>query len=101
MRVIVMFDLPSITTEEKRNYSRFRRFLIKSGFIMMQESVYTKLVLNSTAANTVVANVRKNKPPKGIVQLLSITEKQFSKMEFIVGANNSEVIDNDERIIII
>ena len=48
MRVIVFFDLPTLTTEDKRNYSKFRRFLIKNGFMMLQESVYAKLALNSS-----------------------------------------------------
>ena len=41
------------------------------------------------------------RPPKGLVQILSVTEKQFSKMEFIVGENNTEVIDSDERVLIL
>lgn len=42
MRMFIFFDLPVITTENRRNYARFRKFLIKNGFIMMQESVYCK-----------------------------------------------------------
>ena len=59
MRVMVLFDLPVVTPENKRNYVRFRKFLIKSGFIMMQESVYTKLAPNSSVASAIVDNVRK------------------------------------------
>ena len=43
MRVMVMFDLPVITTEQRREYTRFRKYLLKNGFVMMQESIYTKL----------------------------------------------------------
>ena len=32
MRVIVMFDLPVTTAEERAAYGRFRRDLIKDGF---------------------------------------------------------------------
>ena len=42
MRIIVMFDLPVVTSVERQEYTKFRKFLLKSGFIMMQESVYTK-----------------------------------------------------------
>ena len=51
MRVIVFFDLPTQTLEDKREYRKFRKFLIKKGFLMMQESVYCRLVLNQTVAN--------------------------------------------------
>lgn len=101
MRVLVFFDLPTITRTDRKEYSRFRRFLLKNGFIMLQESVYSKLALNTTAANTITINVRKNKPKMGLVQMITITEKQFSKMELIVGETVSNVIDSDERMIIL
>ena len=43
MRVMVMFDLPTETSMERRHYRWFRKFLIDEGFIMMQESIYTKI----------------------------------------------------------
>ena len=44
MRLILFFDLPSVDSKDLVEYRNFRRFLIKNGFIMMQESVYSKLV---------------------------------------------------------
>lgn len=99
--MFVFFDLPIETAENRRNYSRFRRFLIKNGFIMIQESVYCKMVINQTAANTVINNIRSNRPPDGLVQVLSVTEKQFEKMEFITGSFESDVIDSDKRLIVL
>ena len=101
MRVMVMFDLPVGTGDQRREYARFRKFLIKSGFLMVQESVYCKLALNGTAATAIIENVRKNKPKEGLVQLLSITEKQYAKMEYIIGQAKSNVLDTDERLVIL
>lgn len=101
MRIIVMFDLPVLTTQERRDYTVFRKYLIKSGFFMMQESIYCKLAQNTVSADAVIENIRKNKPPKGLVQVLKITEKQFSKMEYIVGNASSEIYDGDERPLIL
>lgn len=101
MRIIVFFDLPTLTNKDKKEYIRFRKHLIKSGFIMMQESVYSKLALNTTVAGAIVSNVRKNKPAAGLVQMLTITEKQFSKMEFVVGKRSGQVLDNDERLVVL
>lgn len=101
MRILVMFDLPVTTAMDRREYTRFRKYLIKSGFLMLQESVYCKLSPNSTLADAVVDNVRKNKPARGLVQVLKVTEKQYAKMEFIVGENSSEVLSSDERLIIL
>ena len=101
MRVFVFFDLPTLTLENKRQYRIFRRFLIKTGFIMLQESVYCKLALNQTAVDSIYDNLRKNTPSQGIVQVLSITEKQFSKSEYLIGEAKTDVVNNDERLIIL
>lgn len=101
MRIIVMFDLPVVSSQERRDYTAFRKYLVKTGFLMMQESIYCKLVQNTVAADAVIENVRKNKPTKGLVQILKITEKQYSKIEYIVGSASSEVYDGDERLLIL
>lgn len=98
MRVLVFFDLPVLTAENRRAYTRFRKFLLKNGFLMLQESVYCKLALNGTAVNAIVDNVHKNKPEEGLIQLLTVTEKQYAKMDIVVGDLKSEVLDTDERL---
>lgn len=101
MRVLVMFDLPTLMSNQRKSYRSFRNYLIKSGFLMMQESVYSKLALNQSSANIVVKNIEKNKPSEGLVQVLIITEKQFSSMKTIVGNVKSDVVDSDERLLIL
>ena len=46
---------------------------------MMQESVYTKIALNTPTADGIMQQIRNHKPPEGLVQVLTITEKQFQK----------------------
>ena len=101
MRMIVFFDLPTVTHHDRKEYRKFRKFLISEGFIMMQESVYSKLLLNSTAVGSMQNRLEKNKPKKGLVQLLVITEKQFASIAYIAGKDNSKVKDDDDRIVII
>lgn len=101
MRVIVMFDLPVVSLSEKREYRLFRKYLLKAGFLMLQESIYCKLVQNSTMADLTVDNIKKNKPVTGLVQVLKVTEKQYSRMEYIVGENKTDVLNSDERMVIL
>lgn len=101
MRIIVFFDLPTLTYLDRRSYTKFRKFLIKNGFLMLQESVYCKLALNGTVSDAMVKKIKQNKPPEGLVQVLTITEKQFSKMEMITGKFSSDVLDTDERLVIL
>lgn len=97
----MLYDLPVGSSAEIKAYTKFRKYLIKSGFVMMQESVYIKLALNQTACKNVMDNVRKNKPEAGLVQMISITEKQFSRMEILVGEINSTVLTTDERLVVL
>ena len=101
MRMIVFFDLPTLTDKDRREYRNFRKLLIKNGFIMMQESVYTKMLLNQTAQKSVMELLKNNKPASGLVQALVITEKQFSNTINISGDYKSDVIDSDERLVIL
>ena len=101
MRVIVFFDLPVLTKADMRNYRKFRKYLISQGFVMMQKSVYSKITLNGSSSKTVISNVKKNKPPAGIVQILTVTEKQFQSIEYILGQNQSEVLDTVDRVVMI
>lgn len=101
MRVIVFFDLPVLTESNRREYRTFRKFLIKTGFMMVQESVYCKLAQNSSVADIVVDNIKKNKPPEGLVQVLRVTEKQYNKMDFIVGEKTGDVLTTTERLVIL
>lgn len=68
---------------------------------MVQESIYSKLALNSTTVNLIAQNIRKNKPSDGLVQLLVVTEKQYNSIEYIIGEGQSEVLESDERLIIL
>ncbi len=99
MRTIVFFDLPIKTPSEKREYRRFRKVLIKNGFVMMQKSVYSKLVLNATAQKSLAKTLRKEVPAVGTVQMLTITEKQYAGISFIAGSGTSDVVDSTERVI--
>ena len=101
MRMFVFFDLPTLTMEDRRNYRNFRKALIKNGFIMLQESVYCKMMTSPSVENSVKMLIHKNKPPQGIVQTLIVTEKQFVKMDYVVGEYKGDIIDSEERLIVL
>ena len=74
MRMILFFDLPTVTDANKRTYRKFHNYLLSEGFIMMQYSVYMKLTLNATS---------------------------FSDIEFILGEFETDVINTTDRIVVI
>ena len=72
-----------------------------NGFVMMQESIYVKLLTNYAMCELEVAKLRKNKPKEGIVQVLTITEKQFASIEYITGEASNDHIDTMDRVVVL
>ncbi len=99
MRILIFFDLPVETSKDRKEYSVFHKFLIKNGFIMMQKSVYSKLVINNVTSQAVKAKVYDNLPSSGTVALLEVTENQFSRIDYLVGEKQSLVEESVDRLI--
>ena len=101
MRLMVFFDLPTLTSENRRNYRKFRKNLIINGFFMLQESVYCRMVINEAMAKSAVAKIESFKPPAGMVCAMIVTEKQFANIAFIIGESESDVVTTDKSLVII
>ncbi|MDR1310593.1 MAG: CRISPR-associated endonuclease Cas2 [Burkholderiaceae bacterium] len=85
MRLMVFFDLPVTTRENRRTYTLFRRFLLQDGYDMIQWSVYGRLVNGVDDVEKHVKRLNANLPPEGSVRCLQVTEKQFTQMRLLVG----------------
>ncbi len=85
MRLIIFFDLPTVTKAQKRAYTVFRRFLINDGYDMIQWSVYGRIVNGIDDAETHLKRLNTNLPPEGSVRCLQVSEKQFAKIRILVG----------------
>ena len=102
MRLVLFFDLPSTTRQERKNYRLFIKFIKESGFISLQESVYAKVVVSERIAKSTLTALEAHKPPAGLVQVLTVTEKQFASMKWIAGTqSNDGVIDDLEDLVVI
>ena len=99
MRMILMFDMPIETAEERKAYRKFRKFLLSEGFIMHQFSVYSKLLLNNSANKAMIDRLQVNNPKKGSITLLTVTEKQFARMIYLNGERNISVANSDRRLV--
>lgn len=85
MRMIVFFDLPVKTKTQRRVATQFRKFLVKDGYFMVQYSVYCRICNGYDDVEKHKIRIRNNKPDNGYVRLIVITEKQYEKMELIIG----------------
>ena len=75
--------------------------MIFTGFFMLQESVYCRMVINEAMARSVVAKIETFKPPAGTVCVIIVTERQFSGMSYITGEYKSDVVTSDKSVVII
>lgn len=95
-----MFDLPTATTEDKREYMHFRKGLIKLGFDMLQYSVYSRITRNNDDARKYINKVKSILPPVGSVRVLQVAEKQYSGMIIMLGDKTpTENLLNTEDLI--
>jgi len=85
MWLFAMFDLPVLTKDDRRRYSRFRKTLLNEGFSKLQFSVYARYFPSEEVAQPYKKRIREQLPPEGNVRLLTVTEKQFGKQEIFCG----------------
>lgn len=86
MRVLLFFDLPVVENDEKREYIRFRKFLLRDGYEMLQYSVYSRVCSNKDAANKHIQRAIVSAPKNGAIRALVLTEKQYGDMIIILGS---------------
>lgn len=86
MWVLVMYDLPTETKQDRKNGAKFRKRILDDGFQMFQFSLYLRTCPSRENADVHVARVKKILPPKGEVGILVITDKQFGQMEIFRSA---------------
>lgn len=100
MWVIVLFDLPVVDPEERRQATRFRKFLLDLGYGMAQYSVYMKILSGKEAAETSIARIERNIPNSGTVQILTITDKQYENLRTFRSRTPSQSKNPDQLLLL-
>ena len=98
MWLFVMFDLPTQTKVDKKNSARFRKELEKDGFIMHQWSVYIRYCASLESAKLHIKRIRSFTPSKGLVSILTITDKQYADIVNIWGAIEKKKVETPMQL---
>lgn len=88
--LVVAFDLPVKTPEQRKKATHFREFLIDDGFQMMQFSVYIRSCVSFARQETHIDRVKKNLPPEGSVRAFFVTRSQWERSFVIHGSPAKE-----------
>lgn len=85
MWVVALFDLPVDTKKARKAYARFRKGLLRDGFVQMQYSVYIRHCASEENATLHIQRVERMVPDDGEVRILTITDKQYERMRIFWG----------------
>jgi CRISPR-associated protein Cas2 len=85
MWMLVMFDLPVTEKPQRKAATNFRNLLLGQGFGMAQFSVYYRLLSGLDAAKALEAKIKAALPEEGKVNILTITDKQYERMQSYTG----------------
>ncbi|KAF0506904.1 CRISPR-associated endonuclease Cas2 [Pediococcus pentosaceus] len=101
MRLMIMFDLPVETAKQRKQYRQFQKSLINEGFLMIQYSVYMRVCVTKKSATLMENRIKTFLPENGTIQALTLTEKQYNDMHFLVGDRVEDVRNNSDRTVIL
>jgi CRISPR-associated protein Cas2 len=90
MWIMVLFDLPTETKKDRKNYTDFRKKMMKDGFTMFQFSAYLRHCASRENMEVHLKRIKNNLPPKGHVGILTVTDKQFGMMQIFYGGTEKE-----------
>ncbi len=96
--LVAMFDLPVKTRKERRAYAQFRKALLGHGFTMLQFSVYARYFRSEERSRAQRRHIRDILPHEGHVRLVTITDKQFGKMEIYHGRKRQNPEPEPEQL---
>lgn len=98
--LVALFDLPTTEQWERKEYSRFRKLLLDEGFSMMQFSVYARFFRSEESGEPSKNLIRANLPSDGQVRLLTVTDRQFGKMEIFYGKKRKEPEESPRQLVL-
>ncbi len=88
--LIVAFDLPVLTAEQRKRASGFRGFLKDDGYQMLQYSVYIRSCVTFARQQTHIDRVKHHLPPEGHVRVLFVTRSQWERSFVLYGSPATE-----------
>ncbi|MGE0829361.1 MAG: CRISPR-associated endonuclease Cas2 [Hyphomonadaceae bacterium] len=85
MWILAVFDLPVGTALERKKATKFRKYLLDQGFVMMQFSVYLRFTASKEHADSIAEDLSRNVPKAGKVDVLFFTDKQYGAIRTYRG----------------
>lgn len=93
--LVVAFDLPVGTKDQRKAATGFRNFLIDDGFQMMQFSIYIRACVSFARQDTHLERIKKGIPSAGKVRAFFVTRAQWERAFVLYGGPGKEASVED------
>ncbi len=91
MWILVAFDLPTLTKKQRRIASNFREQLKKSGFVILQKSIYSYYACTKDRCDTVANAIKQFVPDDGHIVISFLTDRMFGLTKNYYGKKTSKL----------
>ncbi len=90
--MIVAFDLPVLSKEQRKAATKFRQYLLNDGYNMIQFSFYARPTVTFSRMKTHLRRLKYNLPSEGSVRSIYVTQAQWERA-YIIHGNPSKQVD--------
>ena len=91
MWVLVFYDLPTETVQQRKDAALFRKRILGDGFTMFQFSIYIRHCPSMDNALVHIQRVKAILPKYGNVGILSVTDKQFAAIQLFICKKEEKI----------
>lgn len=77
--LLVMFDLPVMTEDQRRSATQFRQNLLADGYLMLQYSVYVRPCVTYEKVDKHTKRLDPMMPPGGNIRVIFLTDSQWMR----------------------
>ena len=98
--LMVLFDLPMETPEDRRAYNTLRGTLRRNSYIYFHDSVYVKLLRNISSLGAELEKLKREAPERGSLRALPMSISAFQRLEIIAGERFDMALFADDMVVI-
>jgi len=89
--LLVSFDLPVGSKEQRKRATQFRNYLLDMGYLMVQWSVYARSCVTFARQETHLSRLKQHLPPEGSVRAWLLSRVQWEAGFVLHGSPAAEV----------
>ncbi len=99
--MLLSFDLPRDTKEERKQANEYRKRLVELGFSMKQYSLYEREVQSNTTRNRLIEILKKEIPDSGLITLYLLPDEVNNKQITILGKDAPKITVGAPHLIVL